>query len=424
MRHNAGKFVLLIADAVTVRGSARGHTIGLSEPFAMRLIFLFPRSPRMAVLLALALIYATGVGPVFAQSGSEEIFTIRGIALDETADTAAAARNAALRKGQRQALAALVRRLTVRADHARFPELNDERLEFLVQSLQIDDEKTSDVRYLAQLTVVFKSREVRRVFHESGIAFAETPSKPVLVLPVLRRAGVLLLWDDPNEWRQAWSSLPPQDGLVPLVAPVGDLADIADISAEQAANGDRDRLAAIADRYGAGDVLVALATFSFDSASRLHLNIAATRIGTSSQPPLLLDFAAPANTPFALLAGDAVAGVVGGVEDAWKQANTIRFDRSHELIVAVPVGSLESWVSVEQRLGAVASIAQVQLRALTRDSATVSIIHFGDQAQLAEALAQQDLLLEAPLTQATSDAFLRGVTARVDEPMRVLRPAR
>ena len=355
-----------------------------------------------------------------AAPATADVFTVSDIALDETADTAAAARAAAFRRGQRLALATVLRRLTQRADHARLPTVDRERLDFMVQAIEVADEKTSAVRYLATMTVAFKPQEIRRLLRDAGLAFAETQSKPVLVLPVLQRDGALTLWDDPNPWREAWSQLPLSANLVPLLVPVGDLSDIADVDAEQAAEGDPLRLSAIASRYGAGDVLVAVATLS-NAGANIRVDIAASRIAAPGQGPVLRNFQISDPAALPELFVDAAASVAAAVEESWKAANIIAFDRQGRMLLAVPLQSLEQWIAVEKRLNNVASISSVSLISLTRDSASVEITHFGDEVQLASSLAQQDLALEQPAVLAGAADPFRAVQTDAALQMRVLR---
>ena len=377
------------------------------------------RHPALVVALATTVAVWTSAGG--STAAADNVFSVSGIAVDNTADTAAKARAAAFRSAQRAALTALFQRLTLRTDHARLPKVDSERVEFMVQALEVADERTSNVRYLANITVNFKPPEVRRLLREARIPFAETPSKPVLVLPVLQQGGALVLWDDPNMWREAWSELPLSNGLVPLIVPVGDLSDIADVDAAQAAEGDPLRLSAIARRYGAADVLVAVATVS-ETANATRIDIAASQIGTPTAGPILFNFQISDPDAIPELLVGAAAGVAAALEDSWKSTNIIEFDRPGRMVLAVPLTSLEQWVSVERRLKNVAAISEVALISLTRDSAEVEISHFGDESQLAATLAQQDLALElpAPVT-GNADPF-RSIQTEQAIRMRVLRP--
>ena len=379
----------------------------------------FPHRRTWALALAGLITVWTAAGDPAAAAG--DVFSVSGIEVDETADTASSARAVAFRRGQRAALTALLQRLTRRADHGRLPSVDAERAEFLVQGLEVANERTSNVRYLANMTVSFKPPEIRRLLREAGIPFAETPSKPVLVLPVLRQGDAALLWEPANLWRDAWSKLPLSRGLVPLILPVGDLSDITDVDAAQAAEGDPLRLSAMAERYGAGDVLVAIATLS-GSTGAIRLDIAARQIGAPSVGPISLDFQIADSDAVPNLLVGAATGVTVALEDSWKSKNIIDFDRPGRMVLAVPLTSLEQWVSVERRLNNIASISEVALISLTRDSAAIEISHFGDETQLAETLAQQDLVLEQPATGVLNSVPLGSPQLDQASRMRILRP--
>ena len=365
----------------------------------------------------LAVFAFAGVAEAQAQApAADDVFTVRDIAVDVTADSAAAARARAIAEAERIALATLLRRLTRRDDWPRLPQTDARRTSFLVRALEIGEEKNSPVRYLGRLTVRFKPAEIRALLRDAAVPFAETASKPLLVLPVLRRAGALLLWDEPNEWRHAWADLPARRGLVQLLAPIGDLADIADISAEQAAAGDGERLGAITERYGAGAALVAMATLGFGADGLPRVDVAASRIGGGDRPPLILDFTATNFADTVELMVRAATGTADAVEDRWIEANQLRFDARQRLVLAVELTGLEDWLVTRARLAQVAVITAARLVSLRRTGAEVEIDFIGGVEQLAAALAQRDLALGgAP---ATDGQFVPGALA---PPVRALR---
>ena len=107
---------------------------------------------------------------------------------------------------------------------------------------------------------------MRGLLRDLSLSYAETVSKPRLVIPVYEAAGAILLWDDPNPWRSAWETRDADDGSpVPLILPRGDRGDIFAIGATQVLSGDVNRLGAIARRYGVEDVLVAHAVLRISS---------------------------------------------------------------------------------------------------------------------------------------------------------------
>ncbi len=328
------------------------------------------------------------------------MFTVPDVKADATAETAAAARVTALAQGQSLALRRLLERLTLRADYGRLPSAKEAGIDDLVRDFQVEEEKTSPVRYLARLKIRFKPGAIRRLLRSKNIPFALTISKPVLVLPVYDIAGAFSLWDEPNPWREAWARLPARDSLVPLVVPLGDLADIADIGAEQAVKGDMKRLRAIARRYGAADSLVAVATLRMAAPADLSevqvpmIQVSVTRIGGPSQDRTIIETYS-AETPDGLPAvlAKAARSIADQVEEVWKLDNLIRFDRKDELTAELKISSLADWLKAKKRLRGITFIRRSDLVYLSRNKAVVRLQFNGDQQQLKLALAQSDLLL-------------------------------
>lgn len=377
------------------------------------------RLSRQSFALAILVSVALAAFTARAQSASPvDPFTVRNVAVDVTAGTAAAARESALKDGQARALRRLLARLVSSSARDRLPTIDEATATFLVQDFEVADEKTSSVRYLATLTYRFKAGEVRAYLQRVGIPYAETVSKPVLIVPVLRSGDAALLWQDPNPWRDAWADSAERDGLVPMIVPFGDLSDMADVSVSQAMGGDEARLGVIADRYGAADSMIAIADYGIVPGSNLPgLQITIIRVGATEQNPLILTVAAKAVGEEAKMYADAVVAAAEAIEEGWREANLLRFEDRRQLAVTVPLRNLSDWVSVRSRLGRVAVVAGWKLTALTRSAAEVELSLIGDEDQLNQALAQADLTLdEAP----ESEAFARAGSR---PPLRVLRRA-
>ena len=330
-----------------------------------------------------------------AGAQSVDVFEVEGVAVDVTAGTAAEARELALAEGEIKAFRRLLERLTMRADHGRLPSLSRDQVAAYVKDFDVAEEKTSPVRYLAKLNFRFRPRAVRRLLTDHGVGFAETPSKPVLVLPVYQAAGALLLWDDPNPWYDAWKARPPLDGLVSLVLPLGDLTDISAIGAEQAVNGDGRRLSAIAGRYGVGGTLVARGVLGIGGPRGLpELEVFVARRGTLLEEQTIgRTFSSTIGESIDDLLRRAVAEIAILVEDNWKRENQLRFGRSAILAVTVPIGGLPDWLEVRRRLSGVAVVRIADLVLMSRDEVRVNLHYIGDAEQLALALEQADLVL-------------------------------
>jgi len=328
-----------------------------------------------------------------AAAQQKDVYEVRDVVVDVTAETAAKAREQALAEGEAEAFRLLLKRLTLRAEKERLPDLKAEEITTYVKDFSVASEKVSAVRYLAHLNYRFKSREIRSLLNDFDLRFAETVSKPVLVLPVYQDAGALILWDDPNPWREAWGALPDTQSLVPTLLPVGNLADIAAIGAEQALGGDLQRLNAIAKGYGASDILVVIGVMRVDAArARRILEVYFTRYGTQLQEQTeVMNFTQNDGETVSGLLARAAQELTAIVEDNWKRDNVLEFGHSGLIAVVVPIAGLRDWLDVRSRLEGVAVIQRAELVLLSHTEARVNLHFIGKIEQLMLALEQVDL---------------------------------
>lgn len=365
------------------------------------------RSSALAALLAVVLSGALAVND--GRAAEADVFTVRGVDVDVTAETAAAAREQALADGHVAALRRLFERLLVREDLPRAPDLPASQVVPLVQDFGVDDERTSDVRYLASLTFRFKPDAVRALLRRSGLAHAETQSKPMVVVPVFGPAGQAQLWEESNPWREAWTLRPSGDGLVPLVVPLGDLADIAALDVDRALAGDRAAAAALARRYGGEDAVVAQAVLQGDpEAGAATLQVGTTRLGGRAQETALDSFTQQPEEDLAGLLARAADAVDRRIQQAWKQDNLLRPGAQRVLAVAVPHAGLSEWLEVKRRLRGVAAVQRSDVTTMSRGRSELRLTYAGSEAQLARALEQSDLAL-------TPDPQGRGWQLRLAE---------
>jgi len=340
-----------------------------------------------AVCLGALLLLVAGVGS--ARSATlADVYTVTGVPVDATAKNAQEARDKAVMEGQLRAARLLLERLALRSDHPRLPAVDAKSLPDLVSGFQVANERTSPVRYLADLTVAFKPEAIRQLMRQVAIPIAETPSQPVLVLPVWREASSLQLFDDRNPWREAWLKVAAGKGLVPLLTPLGDIGDLQAITPEQAVAGDKDAIAAIAARYGTSAVIVAFASAGTGDTIE-QLIVARYPVGGGPGRRLSV---APRRPPEALLA-TAVA-ISQEAEENWKAAAAIDTSTATGALDAtVPIARLGEWIALRKQLASVPAIRQTEVRSLGVGAAQVTLHHAGTPQQLQAVLAQAGIAL-------------------------------
>jgi hypothetical protein len=328
------------------------------------------------------------------------------VKVDATADSAAAARELARIDGQRRALGLVVDRLSGSSDNPKLAKLDDKAITDMVESFEVANERMSAVRYIADYTFHFRSSKLRRLVRvaetppaEGGgkaavseastrPAAPEASGKPMVVLPVYKDSTTTALWDDPNPWREAWAQRSGDAGAVRVTVPLGDASDLAAIDAGRAESGRSDALAAIAQRNGGDDAIVALATArrQGDKLAGLDLSVKWYRSGRLSDTQANSVDALPGESEGDLLrrAADAVAaGIAGGArKNPGQQAI---------LAASVPISSLSDWVMVRDRLASAAAVRRVDLLSLSRQEAKIQIRYVGSAEQLKSSLAEVDL---------------------------------
>ncbi|MEX0760030.1 MAG: DUF2066 domain-containing protein, partial [Tistlia sp.] len=311
-----------------------------------------------------------------------DLFTVSDVHLDATADSVTAARDKAMAEGQVEAVRELWERLVAPDTRALIPPLSAAELsDYYVQSMRVSGEQTSPNRYIADLTVQFRADQVRQFLRSNNIPYAETQSRPILVLPLYGGGGSATLWAGDNPWLAAWQRYGSDHRLVPVVAPLGDLEDIASVDAGLAEAGDPDAFSQMARRYDAGDVLVSRASLSGDpAAGNATLRIANRRYPGGQGPAQSSEESVTQQQGESLKAmlARAAAGLTDSLQGNWLDQNQLRYDQQAQLEALVPVNSLDELVEVQRRLGQLAAVRDHYTLSVTRTAAEIGLVYYGD----------------------------------------------
>jgi hypothetical protein len=354
--------------------------LGLAGGLAPALAGFLPRS-------AFAQAAPTNPKPVTVQT----LFVAEAVPVDVTAATVTEARERGLTQGRVAGFRKVISRIVAREDLARVPQVNASAIIDMVREFSIANERSSAVRYLADLTVRFNPVAIRRLLRGANIPFTETLSKPLVVVPLFRpnANAPWLLWEPTNAWRDAWAALPQDFGLVHLIVPTGNSEDVAALSAAQAAGKDLAALNALAQRYRAGGAVIVAAT---ESGNGVELSVAEVRSDLPTEETTLTQAAEAGKTRDEVLQ-TAASSAVGIVQDGWKHRNRVAFGGTTQITALVPVAGLKDWLTVKNRLDDVPLIDRLELQAMTRDRAQVTLFYAGAQRQLELAMSQHDLTL-------------------------------
>lgn len=316
-------------------------------------------------------------------------FVVSGVAVDATAESAAAARPLALSEGQRRAFSQLLRRLTLPESHAALPRPNEALLNQTISGFEIDEERTSATRYIGRITVRFRPDEVRRLLQDARLPYSETVSRPVLVIPVWQTATESRLWEADNPWREAWLRRPDAAGLVPLVA----APPSTDAPPLERLLGNPDTLRGYARQLGYQDVLVVSATVKQADPGDVRIEIYPYHDGPGTFLDHLQTFMASGGTQEEALLSAAME-MSRRAEARWKADTVIDLEKQGQISAAALFGSLAEWNKLRTALAAMPVVRKVDVLRLSHRDAQLQIDFYGDPGQLSVALAQRDVVLE------------------------------
>jgi hypothetical protein len=362
----------------------------------------------------LALLLVACAGPAWAQMG--QVYTATGIDVDITGDIATL-RDQAMLEGQRKALQKVLTDIAPPERVASLTLPSDDVISTWVQDFEIEQEKTSATRYIGRFTFRFMAEPVQQYLAGNRVEFAQIQTRRLLVLPIYTdEAGNSNLWGPANLWLASWSLKAPNVSLVPMMLPTGDVSDVTTLSATQALGGDLSRLTALAQRYGAGDVLVPEVRASPVGADGTQsFAISATRYSRET-PMTFTDSVSGDAAAIDELLAQGADRTIAWVQDQWKQANLVDASKQSTMTVEVPISTLRQWVDIKKQLGGVPTLKSVRLVSLTRTLAILDLSFVGDLPQFQRSLAQQDLSLAMAIGDPTKGTLRQDASASVSPP--------
>jgi len=347
------------------------------EPMMQRL------KPVLAAFAAAAL--------VAAGAQARDPMTVSGVEIDAQAATAFEAQRRAMSEGQARAARILIERLTLPEDRLESGVMGvtPEDAASLIAGLQIADEQRSSTRYRGILSVEFDPRAVRRYLDGLSVPYVESPSAPVLVVPVLDRAGDDAVWR--GGWYEAWRQGGFENALTPFIA-LGSRRGEEDeplgrglVSAAAARALDEDALRALAGLYEVEAVAVILAR---ESAGEVRAAGAILHFEGGGVRREDLPMASGASFI------QAASQIVQRRQDDWKRAAVVRGAERAEMEITFLFNSLSEWRALQGAVAGASLVENARLDAISRTGAAMSVTYRGVREQLAAELAARGARLE------------------------------
>ena len=346
-------------------------------------------------------------GPVFA-----DMYVVHNMHVDVTAENATEAREQGLNDAQEKAFYKMLERLTLFEDMESLPALTNEDILNLVQDFSVSNEKTSSVRYIADVDVQFNPEAIQNFFQEYQVPYVTSVAEKSVVLPVYKASekDKPLLWKDTNPWALVLAKASDDSDLVPFVVPLGDLDDMAVVSEDGLENEDALNISPLLNRYQSSQALVVELTMLKDeNALKVFIRPFQNKVTFFEE----LTLTEPINAPLQEVFKRAAERTVYLLEQAWRVRNAVRFDNPTKIFVRTDIENLAQWIDIRKRLDHIVLIKQYVVKALRKDHAEIEIFYAGQLNAFQDALRKENLFLSSADNEDTW--LLRDITDMATE---------
>lgn len=342
------------------------------------------------LLSALLLAGATlSMGVVNALAQGSELYVVRDIDVDVSDISAVEARRKALQEAQLLGFHRLSRRATLREDWARLPRVTFDEIRSMILSLEIESEKSSTTRYLANVTVSFDSAAFESLLSGANIAFLEFSPLSSLVLPLYFDSGGWVLWQEPNPWWNAWSDLNANLLAVSYLLPLGDLEDRLTLPILRLVKGEDKLLAQIAVRYGVDEILLTRAVPDAERAGEAQISALVYRLlPASGEVTKLRSFDFRATN-----LKQAAANIADHIEQDWKHRNIREWDKPATFRLRASFNDIREWSRMQRSLESASYLNLLQVEAIDIRGAWLRLGFNGNEEMLLDGLRHNGFLV-------------------------------
>jgi|SRR5579871_615222 len=326
---------------------------------------------RLAPLLALACAALLPVGAVAA----DPTYTVSGIHVDATAESASAAQAIAIEQGRPRAWSTLYRRLAKQADWSKQPQLDAVALRSLARGYTVSHERRSTTRFVADVTYIFSPEAVSRVLRGISTSYVNPLARRILLIPMSPT------FTRGSEWSNAFLSPRFGGSQVPFTVPSGGSADVGALERLQFDATNWADVELVAAKIHATEAVLVLA-IPIPGKIQIWLK----RIG-AAELPTKMSMDVPLLQNLSQTYPTAADEAVHAIEDMWRQKAPAEFSTKGNLLADVHVSSLAQWITIQSAMGSVANVRDISTLAMDIGIVRVSITYLGTPEQLHDALA-------------------------------------
>lgn len=353
---------------------------------------MFSRFLKLVILVAPLTSYGQDVEKPKPVLKTEGVYTLRNIEVEATGKTALEARQIAFMNGQKLALKRLIGELASSEDLPKLPELSAEEIAAMISGVQVmpDTEKIFEGTYKAKLIIFFKPEPVRALLAKVNARLSENPIKSLVIVPIYHRGTEVLLWEDPNPWKDVWSLPSLKEEMYRLVLPLGDLSDIQALTKQDIVQQKVSTLQAFAKKYGTEGIVV----ISAEPSDPEHKNLVITLNNYDFEQHVDVKTVTIPNTkagPLEDLFPEAAKKVLSSIREGWKQKSLVDMTQKNFIKLTIPLKDIQDWVKLQAVLKGTPNVVQFDTLSLSASEVVLKLWFMGTIKQLNVGLTARNL---------------------------------
>ena len=216
------------------------------------------------------------------------------VSVDVTSENVALAKKQALAQAQREGLSNVILAISTQKTLDQISALNDNQIEHFISGIQVLMEKSSDIRYIADLEIEINKDVLNAYIKENNLPIIITETQTALLIPILEQENNSYdIWGNDNFWREAFIKKPNlRNGVLNFHNIEKNLGNISNVDANQIFNMSPEQFSEIS-RFNHVEQIIVLKYSITDkkvyTKSFPSNKIIETEIDETSSPTLLID---------------------------------------------------------------------------------------------------------------------------------------
>ena len=354
--------------------------------FILVLIYSIRNCKLSRILNALTVI----IGVVFfssvcnaAPTCDSPAFAVENVRIDEIAETGTKARENGLSKATSKAFNQILTRLLLSEEDVSALLSKAEAQDYLGY-FHIHNETTLARGYLGEIDFCFDAKEVRRLFRQNGLAWAELVSPPILTIPIWREASGAIVWSENNNWLNSWNEhSKTYDGLLSFVSIKPNIKTQRQLREDAIFAEEPEILKLAINAVGASQLLTVTAEIDHYTTIPV-LRLSARLFDENANPIATLieqNHELNGTKNIALLFEEFQYDLISELEKFWKQQNIILPQSDFAFRAYVTAETLSKWRSLQETLSSMPIVRKVDPISLSDSKGLIQVTIAGSIPQ-------------------------------------------